>query len=142
MANTGAIYCGMFGVGNVDALREFGLRGFDYVPWTGHADMAAYTAYHTRSLTEIFSMFIDTANVSLVRTSYKEMLNKFGVMEVEWCLGGSLDRASPAFVYPRVNVIEPFVSAYFDSTDCELTAMSSGYLSWVRFEGSFRSEAR
>ena len=45
-----------------------------------------------------------------------------------------LDRASPVFVYPRVNVIA-FVSAYFDSTDCELTTMRSEYLSWDRFEG-------
>ena len=32
MVNMGAIYCGTFGVGT---LREFGLRGFDYVSWIG-----------------------------------------------------------------------------------------------------------
>lgn len=107
MANTGAIYCRIFGVGNVDALHKFGLQGFGYVPWMGHADMAAYTAYRTHSLTKIFSMFIDIVNVPLVRTSYQEMLNKFGVMDVEWCLSGSLDCVSPAFVTPSSGRSQP-----------------------------------
>ena len=68
----------------------------------GHIDIP----YRTHSITDRFSMFVDAEKVRSVATSYREMLDKFGVMDVEWCLDSTLDLASGAFVFPRVNVIE------------------------------------
>ena len=82
---------------NVDALRKYecGVRSrFAYLPWSSHEDGALDTPYRTRTLTNGPSMFVVTVNVPLVRASYRQVLNKFGMMDVEWCLGGKLDRAS------------------------------------------------
>ena len=56
--------------------------------------------YRRHSITNKFSMFVDAEKVQSVATSYREML------DVEWCLDGTLDPASGVFVFPRVNEIE------------------------------------
>jgi len=106
MVNPAPIYCGTFGVVNMDALRKYAVQGFTHLPWSAYEGEVLETPYRTRSLTDRTTMFVDTTNVPSVRTSYREMLNRFGVMDVEWSLGGRLDRASDTFVYPRVKVIE------------------------------------
>ena len=58
---------------------------------SGHADVV-HTPY--RSLTDRFSMFVDTTNVPSGRTSYWEMLDKFGVI-------GTLSDASVENWIPR-----------------------------------------
>jgi len=103
MVNPAPIYCDMPGVVDVDAMRKYEVRGFTHLPWSAYE---GETPYCTRSLTDKFSMFVDTANVPSVRTSYRQILDRFGVMDVEWSLGGRLDRASDAFVYLWVKVIE------------------------------------
>ena len=81
-------YFGTLRMRDVDALRKYGLRRFDYIPRTNDADLALYP---THSLTDRFSMFVDTIEVRSIRTSYREMLGKFDIMDVEWFLGGTLD---------------------------------------------------
>ena len=51
-------------------------------------------------------MFVETADDMSVRTSYQEILIIFGVVDIEWSLGGRLDRASIAFVYLHVKIIK------------------------------------
>ena len=106
MVNPAPIYCDMPGVVDVDAMRKYEARGFTHLPWSAYEGEALETPYRTRSLTDKSSMFVDTVNVPSVKTSYRQMLDRFGVMDVEWSLGGRLDRASDAFVYPRVKVIQ------------------------------------
>ena len=51
-------------------------------------------------------MLIDTENIASGAKSYQEMLEKFKIMDVEWCLGGTVDGPSNAFALPRVTVID------------------------------------
>lgn len=52
-------------------------------------------------------MFVDTADVMSGGTSYQEILIiVFGVVDIEWSLGGRLDRTSVALVYLRVKMIK------------------------------------
>ena len=37
--------------------------------------------------------------------SYQDVWKKFGVMDVEWCLGGEIDGRTAAFVQSQVSVI-------------------------------------
>ena len=47
-------------MGDMDALRKYGLRGFHYLPWTSDTDMAPDPPYRTRDITDRFSMLVDT----------------------------------------------------------------------------------
>ena len=51
-------------------------------------------------------MLIDTENIASGAKSYWVMLQKFKIMDVEWCLGGTVDGPSNAFVSPRVTIID------------------------------------
>ena len=59
-----------------------------------------------RSITDTFSMLIDTEDITSEAKTYQEMLRKFKIMDVEWCLGGTVDGPSNAFALPRVTVID------------------------------------
>ena len=76
----GPMYCNTVRMHDINALRmQCGSRSitFGRVTRTWRP-----TPYHTRSLIDRLSMFVDT-EVQSVTTSYREMLKKFGVMIIE-----------------------------------------------------------
>ena len=94
MVNLGLICHDAFGVVYVDALRKYQVRGFTYLPWSTQVGKTPETPYRSRNLADALSVFIDTANVSSVKSSHRGILVRFGVMDIEWSLGGRLDRTS------------------------------------------------
>ena len=106
MINPGSAYCGGVKIKQMDALRKYSSRGFSYIPWPTNKIGAHDAPYRSRSITDTFSMLIDTEDIASEAKTYQEMLRKFKIMDVEWCLGGTVDGPSNAFALPRVTVID------------------------------------
>ena len=106
MVNPGSAYCGSVKIKQMDELRKYCSRGFTYIPWSTNKIGTHDAPYRSRSITDTFSMLIDTENIASEAKSYQEMLQKFKIMDVEWCLGGTVDGPSNAFALPRVTVID------------------------------------
>ena len=67
--------------------------------------MAPNAPYRTCAVTDRFSMWVDTMTMACTTISYQDVWRKFGVMDVEWRLGGEIDGRTAAFVQSQVNVI-------------------------------------
>ena len=111
---------------DVDALHKCGLRGFDYLPWTIDADVPislSHAQYHRQILHVAVGGDFVPGDVGQVWRNGRGMVPRWHVRSRVWrlCLSAcQCDRG-------------PFVRVYIDSDDCELTTLSSKYLSWERF---------
>ena len=104
MINPAPLFCNAFTIEDIDVLKEYEARGFSYSPWSTDDIKSADSPYRHRCLTDSISMFVDTTNVPLGKTSTRDIADKYGVMDVHWTLGGKM--ADGSFIHPHVRVIE------------------------------------
>ena len=104
MVNPAPLFCNSFGIVDIDVLQEYETQGFTYLPWSTGGVNSQNTPCCCRRLTDCTSMFIDTTNLPFGRTSSQEILDRYGMIDLHWTLGGKLDDDN--FVYPRIEVIE------------------------------------
>ena len=105
MVNPAPLYCNAFQSNDMTTLEEYEMRGFTYIAWSNDSNNDAITPYQSRSLTDRSCMFVTTAKLLSPKRTLQDGFYKFGVIDIEWCLGGRLHSSSRAFVYPRIRVV-------------------------------------
>ena len=105
MVNPAPLYCNAFQSNDMTTLEEYEMRGFTYIAWSNDSNNDTIAPYQSRSLTDRSCMFVTTAKLLSPKRTLQDGFYKFGVIDIEWCLGGRLHSSSRAFVYPRIRVV-------------------------------------
>ena len=104
--NPGPLYLGHFCCRTLDALLKYVQHGFCYTSCeSGH--LSKYTCKSVaRSLTDGGSMWIDLINFPHVSMTPLDLFQCYGILDIDWLLGGMVCGSESAFVDACIDVVE------------------------------------
>lgn len=117
--NPAVAYSGRMGMNTMDAVQKYGVRRFHYLGWPENAKVWPDAPYCTRSVTNRFSVWVDTTDVLSVRISYQDLWNGCQVVPGGW--DGWL---SCVCAFTGEHDRRRFMSGYVDSTKWFLTRLT------------------
>ncbi|KAI6004663.1 hypothetical protein EDD15DRAFT_2155331 [Pisolithus albus] len=106
MVNAGPLYCSPHRRRVLDAVRKYQSRGIRYIHCQDFHGVKNTCKVSTRTVTDSSMMWISVEGLPQASHSFLDVFRQFGVLDVQWNLGGIACGLESAFCRPRVEVIE------------------------------------
>ncbi|KAI6016581.1 hypothetical protein PISMIDRAFT_117744, partial [Pisolithus microcarpus 441] len=106
LVNAGALYYGGHTDDIVDAMRKYMSHGFEYVRCKDVHNVSSTCKVCTRSLTGGAMMSFNFLAIPSRSHTMHEVFREFGILNLQWCLGGMPCGLELAFCHPHVDIVE------------------------------------
>ncbi|KAI6034745.1 hypothetical protein BKA83DRAFT_4043192, partial [Pisolithus microcarpus] len=106
MVNAGPLYCSLDRHGILDAVRKYQTRGIQYIWCQDFHGLKNTCKVSTRTVTDAAMMWINLEGLPRASRSFLDVFRQFGMLDLQWILGGMPCGLESAFCRPCVEVIE------------------------------------
>lgn len=106
MVNAGPLYYSADKRPILSAMQKYLLRGIRYVRCRDQHSISQTCKVTTRTLTDNASMWFNFETIPEASRTHTEVFRLFGILDLQWMLGGMPCGLESAFCRPRVDVVE------------------------------------
>lgn len=106
LVNAGPLYCSPDRRAVLDAVRKYQTRGIQYIRCQDLHGVKNTCKVSTRTITDAAMMWFNVEGLPRASHSLENVFWQFGVLDLQWILGGMTCGLEGGFCRPRVEVIE------------------------------------